>query len=51
MSIIFVLVFSLLFIFRRINKIFNINENLIAQKTVKFDIDGFEKIKYKLDIK
>lgn len=42
---------SIVFLFRKINNIFNIDESLISQKIIKFNIDSFEKIKFKLDIK
>lgn len=48
--IISIFILSTIFIFQRINKIFNIDEKLLSQKIIKFDIDGFKKISEKLGI-
>lgn len=42
---------SINFIFHSINKIFNINDDLIAQKIIKFNIEEFNKIKNRFENK
>lgn len=50
-TIIILFLLSINFIFQSINKVFNINEDLVSQKIIKFNIEGFNKIKNRFENK